>query len=77
MYGQYNIALTNDNQDHLMADEEGKTPRRTLQLLAFVSCIHVKVNIVKKKTIYCRLITLEDNFFLSLLLHIVKLKKTS
>ena len=52
-------------------------PWRTLQLLAFISCIIVIVNIVNKKTIYCRLITLEDNFFLSLLLHIVKLKKTS
>ena len=52
-------------------------PWRTLQLLAFISCIHVIVNIVNKKTIYVKLITLEENFFLSLLLHIVKLKKTS
>ena len=51
-------------------------PWRTLQLLAFISCIHVIVNIVNKKTIYFKLITLEENFFLSLLLHIVKLKKT-
>lgn len=53
-------------------------PWRTLQLLAFISCINVIVNIVKKKN-YCFLITLEDNFILSLLLHncIVKLKKTS
>lgn len=51
-------------------------PWRTLQLLAFISCVHVIVNIVKKKTIYCRLLTQEDNFFLSLLLHIIKLKRT-
>ena len=51
-------------------------PWRTLQLLAFISCVHVIVNIVNKKTIYCRLITLEDNFFLSLLLHIIKVKRT-
>ena len=51
-------------------------PWRTLQLLAFISCVHVIVNIVNKKTIYCRLITLEDNFFLSLLLQIIKLKRT-
>ena len=50
---------------------------RTLQFLAFISCVHVIVNIVNKKTIYCRLITLEDNFFLSLLLHIIKLKEDS
>ena len=59
-----------------MADGEGKMPWRTLQLLAFISCIHVIVNIVNKKTTYFKLITLEENFFLSLLLHIVKLKKT-
>ena len=59
-----------------MADGEGKMPWRTLQLLAFISRIHVIVNIVNKKTIYFKLITLEENFFLSLLLHIVKIKKT-
>ena len=59
-----------------MADGEGEMPWRTLQLLAFISCIHVIVNIVNKKTTYFKLITLEENFFLSLLLHIVKLKKT-
>ena len=59
-----------------MADGEGKMPWRTLQLLAFISCIHVIVNIVNKKTTYFKLITLEENFFLSLLLHIVKIKKT-
>ena len=51
-------------------------PWRTVQLLAFISCVHVIVNIVNKKTISCRLITLEDNFFLSLLLHIIKVKRT-
>ena len=59
-----------------MADGEGEMPWRTLQLLAFISCIHVIVNIVNKKTTYFKLITLEENFFLSLLLHIVKIKKT-
>ena len=52
-------------------------PWRTLQLLAFVSYVHVIVNIVNKKTIYCRLITLEDNFFSQFITSHNKIKEDS